>query len=114
MAEEENGAGGIIGGGKLTCPYCGHTLTPEEFALKQGGPLHKAAWDGIYNFIFVFRRPRYLCLNPKCQWGYYPKTRVRFVKNLAFISKNSISEEHLMNDASLIEHQKRKTALSNH
>lgn len=111
QGQEDKGQQGSGGGRgeKLICPYCGGRLTPEMTATKVGGPMHKAAWDGIYNLVFMTRRTRYLCLNPKCQWGYYPKTRVRFVKGLAYISKNSIFEEHLLNDAIRRSHRQHKS-----
>lgn len=74
------------------CPDCGRPLVPEESVPE--GMVSKAAWDSVYESVFLVRRGRLICMNQKCK-SYYKRTYHKFIVNLL----GQVVDEHFMDDA---------------
>ena len=83
----------IIHGTPPRCPDCNQRLTPEDST--PDGLFNQEAWNGIYQTLFLVRRPRFVCMNKACA-SYFPKTRRRFVRSL---SPGVVVAEHFLDES---------------
>jgi len=83
---------GILAKGKR-CPDGGKQLVPES-SIGFDGMSSEQAWNSVYQSVYLVRRPRLVCMNPKCK-SFYRKTYHKFVVNLL----GNVVDEHFLSDA---------------
>lgn len=81
---------------KHKCPDCGKLLVAEESIPE--GMAWKSAWDSIYNFVFAYRRQRFICLNKECP-SYYYKNIDRHTRFVQSLTPGVMVEEHFLNES---------------